>query len=216
MKIKIILTIILFLCQKSFTQNKEWFAYDLDSIVSLEMPFIVYEIDTVIDYNKLYQIYSEDDSSKFIVQKSYFGKLYSNIESPSLPINEKSLNKYYRDVMNTFDEIIEYNFDSKKQIQKNNLNGYQLIYKNDDDIQVYEMNLFFFNKNLYSFSYVNENGLDKIDSKKFFDSITFDDQKKLLQYPETSIKKKIIISLLIVLFLSFIFRYGTNRKKRPN
>jgi hypothetical protein len=108
MKLKIILILVLFLSNYFFSQVKDWFAYDLDSIVSLEMPFTVYELDTIIEYNKFYQIYSDDNTSKFIVQKAYMGKLYSNIETPILPNNAKSLKKYYLEIIAILNEMIEY------------------------------------------------------------------------------------------------------------
>ena len=57
-------------------QTKDWNFYDFDSIVSVEMPFDVYEVDTIINYNKVYQIFSNDSIQKFIIQRSFISKTY--------------------------------------------------------------------------------------------------------------------------------------------
>lgn len=117
-KTKITIIIILFFILKSYTQTKKWSIYDLDSVVSLEMPFTVYEIDTLIKYNKMYQIYSENDSSKFVAQKLYFGKLYANIESPILPKNEKELKKYYLNTITILTKMNQNDLNYEEPIKK--------------------------------------------------------------------------------------------------
>jgi hypothetical protein len=218
MKLKLLFIIILFCVKESYSQNKEWFLYDLDSIVSIEMPFIVYEIDTIIDYNKFHQMYSENETSQFSAQKLYFGKLYSNIDTPTLPNNKRGLNKYYADIIEIFDQMISYNLEYKKAIKLSNLDGYKLSFNNSKDVNVQETYLYFVNKNLYYFSYINKKGIDKTDKDIFFNSIVFSTKKKLLQYPAKTIsfKKKVIFTLLFILFLSFILRFKNLRKKQVN
>ena len=38
-----------------YSQNKEWLSYELDSIVSIDMPDKVYERDTINDYLKIHR-----------------------------------------------------------------------------------------------------------------------------------------------------------------
>ena len=213
MKVKFTLIIVL-LYNTVVTQNKKWSFYDLDSIAYLQMPFDVYEIDTIINYNKAYQIYSENDSTKFIVQKLFLGKLYSNIQSPTLPTNEKSLNTFYLEIIDALNQIIDYDFVSKKKIINNDLVGYQTFYKNTENIKVFESHFFYINKNLYTFSYINENGLKENDRIQFFNSITFNDDVDLLQYPikKISLYRKIIFSLFGFLLLTFLLRLKSKRK----
>ena len=207
MKIKIILFIVLFLSQKSFNQSKDWQTYDLDSIVFLDMPFNVYELDTIIELKKYYKIYSNKDSSEFVAQKIYVGKSYSNIETHPLPKDFESLKKYYLDFIWAFEEITEYKMQDYKLIQKNNLKGYEILFVNNEDILVQQIVLFLVNKNLYLFSYINENGLNEFDKKTFFNNINFDDSVDLSQYPNKLFfsNKNLLLILLILLFTSFIF-----------
>lgn len=215
MKIKIILFIVLFLSQKSFNQSKDWQTYDLDSIVFLDMPFNVYELDTIIELKKYYKIYSNKDSSEFVAQKIYVGKSYSNIETHPLPKDFESLKKYYLDFIWAFEEITEYKMQDYKLIQKNNLKGYEILFVNNEDILVQQIVLFLVNKNLYLFSYINENGLNEFDKKTFFNNINFDDSVDLSQYPNKLFfsNKNLLLILLILLFTSFIFRFKSKSKK---
>ena len=215
MKIKIILFIVLFLSQKSFNQSKDWQTYDLDSIVFLDMPFNVYELDTIIELKKYYKIYSNKDSSEFVAQKIYVGKSYSNIETHPLPKDFESLKKYYLDFIWAFEEITEYKMQDYKLIQKNNLKGYEILFVNNEDILVQQIVLFLVNKNLYLFSYINENGINEFDKKTFFNNINFDDSVDLSQYPNKLFfsNKNLLLILLILLFTSFIFRFKSKSKK---
>ena len=69
MKLKLLLFLSFCFISKLNSQTKEWYNYKLDSIISLDMPYDVYEVDTIIDYNKIYQIYSEEKSARFIAQR---------------------------------------------------------------------------------------------------------------------------------------------------
>lgn len=217
MKIKIISILILFSYQIIFSQNKVWGTYDLDSIVYLEMPFTVYEFDTIIDNNRVYEIYSEDKSSKFIAQKLFFSEHYINSSKSVLPTNAKSLKTFYLDVIDVLNEINTYKLDYGGSIQKNNLEGYRFLHKNNDGKSLHETNMFYINKNLYSFSYFNENGLNEIERKKFFNSIVFNDEYKPIQYPikRMSYRNKIILGLLGLLLFSYILRSKYKRKHIP-
>ena len=117
-KIKITIILILFLIKNSYKQSEKWSIYDLDSIVCLEMPFAVYEIDTIIEYNKLYQIYSENNPSKFVVQKLSFGQLCANTEVSPLPKSAKELKKMYLNAAAILNEMIQNNLSYEEPIKE--------------------------------------------------------------------------------------------------
>ena len=186
-------------------QTKDWNFYDFDSIVSVEMPFDVYEVDTIINYNKVYQIFSNDSIQKFIIQRSFISKTYSNIETLKPPNDKNSLKVFYREIAWTINDLIDYELDRYFPIEKDNLMGYRFIFKNED-IDIQEIQLFLVNKNLYSFNYFSLNGLKENEIDLFFNSILFNKDISLEQYPKKPILslKNIIILLLIVLLISFM------------
>ncbi len=215
MKIKIFIIQIFFFCFYSFAQETEWETYDFDNIVSVKMPYTVYEIDTIINNNKLLYLYSENDKSSFKVSKMFIGKIYSNIETLKLPTDEKSLNSFYKNSMNVIDEMIEnqFKFDTRKKIKKGDLIGYQLNYKNEKGLQAFIISLFYVNKEFYAFTYQNKDGINKKDKDIFFKSIYFDEEKELIQYERLSTQKIIFISLIVLFILSYILRYKKNKNR---
>ncbi|MBL4605655.1 MAG: hypothetical protein JKY02_08370 [Flavobacteriaceae bacterium] len=214
MNIRIAIVLLIFFYKTSYSQVEEWNTYDFDSIVAIDMPFEVYEIDSIIDNRRNYQIYSENDSSKFIAQKLYLGKVYSNVESVPLPYDNNSLEKYYSDIIWMFTEGFKYDLNHTKPINKFNLKGYKLTFNDSNGLPVHETSFFIANKNFYSFSYINTNGLNEIERKKFFDSIIFDSEIELKQYYEKTsfINKKTMLILLSVLLLSFLLRVKSKTK----
>ncbi len=205
-KLKITIFLLLVINKITFSQTKKWNTYELDSIVSIDMPFDVYEIDTIQDFKKTYQIYSYKDSTHFLASKIYLGKTYSNIESITLPIDDQTLGEFYSNLTSILIEGTHYELKHSEPINYNHLQGYKLHFKKKGDTTtIQEANFILVNKNFYSFIYTNSNGINKIDQKKFFDSINFSNSKELIQYPKRSFSfKKILIILLILLFLSFL------------
>lgn len=214
MKFKIILILFLFLYQETISQDTIWNTYDLDSIVSLEMPFTVYEYDTISENTKIYEMYSENESSKFSVRKVYLGNQSSKTKMSILPMDAKSLKNFYLDIIDVLNEINEFDLEYGGSIQKNNLHGYSHIQKDDNGKSLYETCMFYVNENLYSFSYYNINGLNAVDRNFFFDSIDFNKDDELHQYPikKMSAIKKIALGLVTILIISFILRVNSKRK----
>lgn len=218
MKIKIAIVLFFSFWEISFSQTEEWGTYDFDSIVAIDMPFEVYETDTIIDNQKIYEIYSSSDSSQFLVKKVFLGRLYSNVETIKSPHNENSLDKMYSDLIWFLTEPIESVFNSSKAFTKNNLKGYKLLFNNDKGIPVHEIGLFIVNKNFYSFSYLNINGINEVEKNMFFDSIVFNDKYELKQYHKEPyyLNRKIVLILAFFLILSFFLRFKSKKRKQIN
>ena len=210
MKIKLFFFILLFLSQHYFSQNKEWNYYDLDSIVSLEMPFIVYEQDTVNNYGKTYQIFSNNNTSNFISTKGYLEK-----QNYILPNNKKELENICIDLIEVIEEISPYQLDFIKVVKINDLIGYHFALKDKNDIKVNESMLFLINKTIYSFNYLDDKGINEIDNERFFNSIYFDKSENLSQFKKTKISaiKKLLFGLFIILIISFLIRIRTQNRK---
>ncbi|APZ46820.1 hypothetical protein BW723_11235 [Polaribacter reichenbachii] len=218
MKVILLTFFLLFLFLKSNSQTKEWQTYDLDSIVYLDLPFDVYEIDSIIDNKRYYEIYSSNDSSSFVAQKFYFDATYADEEMPTLPYNYESLKTFYLDLIWTFEEVSEYKMDDFNAFKLQNLTGYKVNFTDKNNVLVQQMILIYVNKNFYIFSYTDISGLKEVDKDEFFNNIHFDDTNGLKQYPNktNTILKKIPLVLFPILFLSFILSILSKRKKRLN
>ncbi|NVK53716.1 MAG: hypothetical protein HWD85_12340 [Flavobacteriaceae bacterium] len=197
----------------SYSQIKEWNTYDFDSIVSVDMPFDVYEIDTIINYKKIYELFSGNDSIRFNVKRMYLGKLYSNIETLPLPYDTNGLKEFYSNFTQIFSEFLGLELMSSNYIKYHHLVGNKYLFKNKNNQPIQEVNLVLVNKHLYSFTYTNINGLVKADKKLFFDAITFDENKDLRQFPvKSSALKKVFFGIFILLLLSFFLRFTTRKR----
>jgi hypothetical protein len=214
MKAKLVLILIFISISNSFTQTKEWITYDLDSIIFLDFPFDVYEIDSIIDSRKTYKLYSNNGSSSFIAQKFYFDEHSTNVEIPSLPQDLKSLKTFYLDFIYTLSEISEYNMTEFESFKLEKLTGYKIKFRNEKNILAQKMFLLYINKNFYIFSYTNSNGIKDNDGNIFFNSIRFDQDRELQQFSnQSNYSLKIIFLLLIVLLVSsFILSLYQKRK----
>jgi hypothetical protein len=207
--------IFFYFCYTSFSQTQGWNTYDFDSIVSVDMPFDVYEVDTIQNNQKTYEIYASNDTSSFFVKKTYLGKLYSNQETITLPYDTNSLKEFYSNLTWGLYESSKYKVEATKSIKYHNLKGYKYFLKNKDDILTKEINLIIVNEHLYNFSYTNINGINEIDKNIFFDSIKFTKKIKLQQFTNKSYTfNYTLLTLLILLLLSFFLR--GKPKKRNN
>ena len=207
MKFWLFLVLCLVSIHNFFCQNDEWNYYDVDSMASIKMPFIVYELDTIIDENRIYEVYSNDSINFYNVRKIKIDKKYQIKNGLKIPQSEKELKVFYRDLGWTISEMLDYNLDRYYPIKNSKLTGYQFIYKKDK-IDVLEIQTYFINNHLYFFNYSNDNGLTKENRLLFFDSIEFNRKFELLQYPKKSIFsiRNIIFVLVILLLLTYIIR----------
>lgn len=215
MKIKIALLFIIVFCKVSFSQNKEWATYDVDSIVAVDMPFEVFEMDTITGNHKIYEMYSGNDSLEFIVRKMQLDWVQPTIETIQLPHNKENLDKFYSDFIWLVTEPFEVNFNSSKAVFKNNLKGFTLRFNDDEGTPVTEAAVFLVGKSFYVFSYKNIYGIREDERNLFFNSIIFNEEIELKQYHKkpSLLNNKVIIGLLLFLILSFLFRFRSKRKK---
>ena len=116
---------------------------------------------------------SKNTSLEIYERKKELLKAYQLVKANKT--NTKSLKNFYLDIIDVLNEVVEFDLDYGGTIQKNNLQGYRYLHKNDDGLSLYETNMFYINENLYSFSYYNENGLNKIDVNILLqDSLNFE------------------------------------------
>jgi hypothetical protein len=180
---KIILLLTLVLTTNILSsQNQEWLTYELDSIISIEMPYDVFELDTIAQGMRMYQIYSHSENSTFIAQKALFEKENQNEDLSKLPYDLTSLNKQYNGIIDGIASGIPYELESKEPIEKETFKGYHLRFKDSLNNPTYEVEFYLLNKHLYSFYYVGLEDFDKNEKDLLFNSIKINPDKKISQY----------------------------------
>ncbi|SHN04976.1 hypothetical protein [Polaribacter sp. KT 15] len=211
MKFKILLFLLFnFQCLNSQVTN--WGFYDLDSIISVEMPDAVYEFDTIIESNKIYQMYSTINESNFIAQKFYL----DNSLDLKLPTSKKELNSFYMDLAEVLNLLISSNEIIESKLIHENIEGYKLSFSDKKNINYQEIILYFLNNNLYIFIYRDANGLNNFNKSKFFNSIEFNQKTDINQYIEKKVplKFKLFIALIAILILSYIVRFTSKKNTK--
>ena len=164
------------------SQNQEWLTYELDSIISIEMPNEVFELDTIAQGIRMYQIYSHTENSTFIAQKALFEKENQNEDLSRLPYDLKSLKEQYNGIIDGIASSIPYELESKELIEKENFIGYRLKFKDSLNNPTYEVEFYLLNKHLYSFFYVGLENFDENEKDLLFKSIKINTDQKISQY----------------------------------
>lgn len=215
-KQKIALVLFLFSSTLSFSQE-DWNFYDIDSLVSLEMPGDVYETDTISMNRKVTLFYSVVDSTVYQVQRVFIEPTVDEVENFHLPKNKKELEELYSTLILGFIEGTDFEFQDNKSFERNGLIGRKTYFSyKEEDLIVYEMNSIYVNKSIYSFTYYEGKGVKTDDKVRFFDSVEFDSDLELKQFPtkpfdlRNGLFWKVIGTVLI---LSFLLRFWSNRKK---
>ncbi|MFD2035184.1 hypothetical protein ACFSKL_10300 [Belliella marina] len=180
---KIILLLTLVLTNNVLSaQNQEWLTYNLDSIISIEMPNEVFELDTIAQGMRMYQIYSYTENSTFIAQKSLFEKESQNEDLSRLPYNLKSLIEQYNGTIDGIASSIPYELESRELIEKEGYKGYRLKFKDSLNNPTYQVELYLLNKHLYSFYYIGLENFDNNEKELFFNSIKINPNQEISQY----------------------------------
>lgn len=183
MKKLLLVIILIFLISNQLTsQNQKWLTYDLDSIISIEMPYEVYKLDTIASGIKMYQLYSHSEHSTFLVQKMPLEEEKQNDALSKLPYDEISLKNYYNDIIKGIETSIPYKLESKKSIENVTFKGYQLRFIDSLNLPKYEVKLYILNKHLYSFFYTSIEHFEQKDKDTFLNSIRINTSYDVNQY----------------------------------
>jgi hypothetical protein len=182
MKRQFISFLLFLLPVTSLGQDEEWLFYDFDSLVSIEMPGVVYEWDTIMNEIYIYQIVSNIGNSYFTVQKTV--KQYQSEEEllKNLPHDEKSLDKTYKDFIKGVLNKSPYTVKSEYAISLNDFKGYKLLLQDHNELTVTDLRVFLLNKEYYSFTYFNNTDFNHTEKNYFFNSIYLNENAEISQY----------------------------------
>ncbi len=183
------------------SQKQEWLNYDLDSLVSIKIPNKVFELDTIMEGAKMKQVYARVENSMFIAQKSLYEKNYT-----FLPYDLETLKEQYDAITKDIKKGVPYKLVLKKLIEKKNLKGCKLLFKDSLDNPTYEIEFYLLNRHLYHFYYVNPKNFNKKEKAAFFNTISINTDKKISQFFEEPISHK--IGYILGRILGYILLFG--------
>lgn len=177
MKKIVLLCLIVFSSINIWSQNN----YQIDSIISINIPSKDIKIDSLQNEKNKIQFQSKLGNSEFLVEKELFENDSISIYHSELPYDTKSLEKYYVTLSENYVKNSTYNLESENLILKNNFKGYHLKLTDTENNNIYELKYFLFNKHLYLFSYKNTVDFNKNEKDIFFNSIKIKESKYITQ-----------------------------------
>lgn len=215
MKLKIAFILACIVGFQAFSQDEDWYSYEFDSILSVNLPGEVYERDTIHDGRKAFELFTANDSIQFSVKRVYIGKVYENDPNNFLPKDRKGLKELYQTLAYMSSEIRGQDPITSRTFTKDNLLGYKVAFEGNDEYPYSETHSFLINKNMYLFEYSNAVGFDSINQNFFFDSLYFDDGYELIQYKhKRTFYLPITLSILVISFVGSALLRRNNRKGR--
>lgn len=175
---------ILILCLIIISSNNLWSQkiYEIDSIISVNIPGEDIKIDSTKNNKIIIKFHSKVENSEFIAQKEFFESDSISLYDSNLPYDLKSLEKYYKSLADTYIKNYKFKLESEKLIEKDSLKGYHLKLKNSLNSSVCEIEYFLLNKNIYIFKYNTRIELKNNEKESFFNSIKINSDKKINQF----------------------------------
>lgn len=218
MKIKFLL-LFLSLDFFSFSQELTWNTYDLDSLIYLDMPYEVYEKDSVFANGiKKYDLFTDEDLVSFRASKLDLAN-FKKLKLFSIK-DDASLYRFYSEMSYLITEMIEYDSDIKikttRKVDIASYQGFQYILENKAKKEVSQSYVFYLKPSLYLFTHSDTKGLKKSNVENFFSSIQ--SEEKIKQFGNTNwlSGKYIAIYILVLLGISYIIRFYKKRKAPLN
>ncbi|WP_372744444.1 hypothetical protein [Lutibacter sp.] len=178
MKKLLLICVIIVLSNTVNSQN----IYNLDSLVSVQIPGEVSKIDSLKNSLILIKYHSKVENSEFIAQKELFENDSIRIYNSNLPYDLKSLEEYYQSFAKSYIKNGSFKIESEKLIEKDSLNGYHLNLKDSINNTIHKIEYFLVNKNLYVFEYKTSSQLIPTEKDVFFNSIKLKSAKKSSQF----------------------------------
>ncbi|GAB5527554.1 MAG: hypothetical protein Roseis2KO_54260 [Roseivirga sp.] len=209
----------LFFVKASNAQSDQWPVYELDNRISIELPGEVFEMDTVVKAESLYQLYAEFQGALFIAQIISYEK-DSEGRYPGLPSDSGSLEKYYRNVVKGIMNTTQNKLQSSKAVDINGLSGYELVLSFEKKPTRMSRILLVENK-LISLVYNDELSFDTDVANMFFKSIDITDIASVNQYPGPSNDilvgetiGKVIGYILTIVLIIFVVRTASKKRNK--
>lgn len=167
-------------------QELTWYKFELEDI-KIDFPTKeVFLLDTVIDNQKISQLFAKIDNSQFILQKLRIENNTENKIRPSLPYNYESLTRFYNGVIDVVKEKSKAKNILKEEIKLGKLIGYKSFIYNNIEEPLIEFRIFLIQDNLITLSIYNPEKKSKKIKDKFFQSLNFKNLDSIKQYSMAS------------------------------
>jgi hypothetical protein len=197
-------------------QDVEWKTYKLDSLITIDLPEEVEQVDTFALGVGIRQVMSTTDNSIFIVQRTPFDQKLEDGTIPKMPTDLKSLDDQYKVIIEGVTSRIPDSLIVKDKINIGSLIAYELGFINEYNTPTFSGQLLYLNKDLYTFYHINKDKFTKSERTQFFDSININSDIITSQFSKQphflhKISPKLAVGFTVI--LAFIIFYFWPKKK---
>ncbi|MCW5518808.1 hypothetical protein J1N09_03095 [Aureitalea sp. L0-47] len=178
-----------------FSQNNEWYEFDLDTVLSFSMPSNEIMVhDTIAQGFTVKAMSLNIDNHNFVAQRMNKTKKVEK-ELSTLPHDSASLNDFYLKLIDGMQESIPYRIINKKSFLENGLTGYFVSFGNEQGEPVFDSKIYQLGKETYTLSYVNYEDFDESIRDNFHNSIRINNIESISQYEGTETSVRIAYAL---------------------
>jgi hypothetical protein len=218
MKKLLLLSFLTLITRLIYCQNTTWHTYEIDSLMRIDMPGDIMEMDTTFKNYHIYQIESTIDNTTYMAQKLLSENLYIDVNLSRLPYDSVSLEKYYESYIKGIIKTAPAIFNKKQSVSIDGFSGYQIEFVDSLNKLVIVDRFFLLNKHLYNLMLMNFQGFDTTDIGMFFNSIKLHNKESISQFrgqPQSyRIGYLIGKNLLIILIVAGVMIWIIKRKKK--
>lgn len=167
----------------SNSQDLPWVEFDIDALVSVSFPGEgAYELDTILQRLKVYQLYTTIDDVTFVAQKSPCDVTIIDKNLSRLPHDKKSLLKYYDAITKGMANDKNSSKVVNNEINNSGLFGRKAIFKDSLGYVFYECHLYVLEDNLYKIGVFSDGEYEHDLKNMFFSFMEIKNPQSINQY----------------------------------
>ena len=174
-KLKKIYWIIILFSIQSYSQNEQWFDFELEKNVRFKLPAENANLfDSEQDGIKMYELSAEKNDIVYSGNKM-------QIDEQGLPSSKDELMSIYDQAVPNISKSYPNTKLSKKEINKNGLIGQKLSLTDSIGNKLYESEVYLMNNQLFLFNCISKNNSGITDSEYFFSQISVPTKSEIKQ-----------------------------------
>ncbi len=178
--------ILILISFQSYSQNEQWYDFELDSLVKFKLPAENANLfDSIQDGFKMYELSAKKERIIFSGNKI-------KIENSSLPYNLNDLKNLYDEAEPNASINYPNTVAHKQEIERNGFSGRKLTLTDSIGNRLYESEVYLLNNNLFLFSCISQDNSDIKDFDYFFEQISLPKNSEIKQLTGKSYFMKLI------------------------
>ena len=167
--------ILILISFQSFSQNQQWYDFELDSLVRFKLPAENASLfDSIQNNIKMYELTAEKNGIVYGGNKIY-------VRDEGLPNSIDDLKSLYDETIPSDTKSFLNTIVNKQEVVKNGFIGQKVTLTDSIGNRVYESEIYLLNNHLFLFNCISKDNSDIIDSDYFFEQISLPKNSEIKQ-----------------------------------